>query len=516
MLKLIKAHTRLTMWGRESKGKNGHIASLRSVLFLGFVIVLGGFPYLQAQSPIQLHPDNSRYLQYKGEPILLITSAEHYGGVLNLDFDYETYLNTLHREGMNYTRLFTGSYVEVPGSFGIGNNTLAPAVDRFITPWLRTEEEGVFQGEKKVDLDSWNPAYFDRFHSFMKLAESLEIIVEVTFFSSNYQDMNWERNPFNDANNINGLPKSLDRKKANTPDNGKLLAYQKKMVAKIVQELNPYPNLIYELQNEPWSDNGEKVYRLVRTIDPGQKGWYKWADAANVASMAWQKTIAQTIVDTEAALPNKHLIAQNYTNFAYAIPEVDPNISILNFHYAWPDAVWKNYGWNLPINFDESGFYGDSDTTYLRQAWQFMLAGGAIFNNLDYSFFVGAEKGNGKNEAPGGGSTTFRKQLTYLQGFLSSMDFIWMQPDHTVVYHAPGLDVQALSEEGKQYALALHGHSMGWVKLQLPEGEYSWTATSPFTGEEVGQGSFQLSTEGIHKLDLPAFSEMMGLKVLAK
>ena len=137
------------------------------------------------------------------------------------------------------------------------------------------------------------------------------------------------------------------------------------------------------------SENGEKIYRVVRTIDPDQGGWYKWADEANAASKEWQKIIAQTIVDTEAKLPNKHLIAQNYTNFTYSLSEVDPNISILNFHYVWPEAVWKNYGWELPVNFDESGFYGKSDTTYLRQAWQFMLAGGAIFNNLDYSFFVG-------------------------------------------------------------------------------------------------------------------------------
>ena len=480
-----------------------------------FVCFLVGH-VLQAQSPIQLHPENTRYLQYKGEPILLITSAEHYGGVLNLDFDYETYLNTLHAEGMNYTRLFTGSYVEVPGSFGIGNNTLAPAVGKYIAPWRRVEEAGEFEGEGKFDLDSWNPTYFDRFHSFMKLAESLGIVVEVTFFSSNYQDMNWERNPFNDANNINGLAKDLDRLKANTPDNGNLLGYQKKMVAKIVEELNPYSNLIYELQNEPWADNGVKIYRVVRTIDPDQGGWYKWADEANEASKEWQKIIAQTIVDTEADLPNKHLIAQNYTNFTYSLSEVDPNISILNFHYVWPEAVWKNYAWELPVNFDESGFYGKSDTTYLRQAWQFMLAGGAIFNNLDYSFFVGKEKGTGNNNAPGGGSTTFRKQLTYLQAFLSSLDFIKMKPDHSVVYHAPGLDCQALSEEGKQYAMALHGNSQGWVKLHLPAGNYSWTATSPFTGEVIEQGSFQLDSEGIHKLDLPAFSEMIGLKVLAK
>ena len=93
-----------------------------------------------AAQPISLHPQNPHYFEYKGKPTVLITSAEHYGAVLNADFDFEKYLQTMHDEGMNYTRIFTGSYVEIPGSFNIENNTLAPAVGSFITPWKRTNE----------------------------------------------------------------------------------------------------------------------------------------------------------------------------------------------------------------------------------------------------------------------------------------------------------------------------------------------------------------------------------------
>ena len=77
------------------------------------------------EGPIQLHPANSHYFLYKGKTLALITSAEHYGAVLNLDFDYKKYLQTLGSEGMNYTRIFTGSYFEIPGeSFGIQKNTI--------------------------------------------------------------------------------------------------------------------------------------------------------------------------------------------------------------------------------------------------------------------------------------------------------------------------------------------------------------------------------------------------------
>jgi hypothetical protein len=69
---------------------------------------------LQAAEPIQLDSRNPHYFSYKGKTIALIGSGEHYGAVINADFDFHKYLATIQRDGMNYTRLFAGSYVEVP------------------------------------------------------------------------------------------------------------------------------------------------------------------------------------------------------------------------------------------------------------------------------------------------------------------------------------------------------------------------------------------------------------------
>ena len=60
--------------------------------------------------------------------------GEHYGAVLNLDFDYVKYLDALRRDGLNLTRTFTGAYVEPPGAFNIASNTLAPLEGRFLSP----------------------------------------------------------------------------------------------------------------------------------------------------------------------------------------------------------------------------------------------------------------------------------------------------------------------------------------------------------------------------------------------
>src|SRR5436190_8145666 len=92
--------------------------------------------------PLSLHPQNPHYFLYQGTPTIIITSGEHYGAVLNLDFNYEKYLDTLAANKLNGTRTFSGAYVEPSGSFNIAQNTLAPKENKFICPWARSDMPG--------------------------------------------------------------------------------------------------------------------------------------------------------------------------------------------------------------------------------------------------------------------------------------------------------------------------------------------------------------------------------------
>ncbi|RMG01875.1 MAG: hypothetical protein D6741_04580, partial [Planctomycetota bacterium] len=115
----------------------------RIVFWLVCAAVVGGaVASVRAEAPsgvLQLHPENSRYFLWRGKPTVLITSGEHYGAVLNLDFDYRRYLATLASDGLNLTRTFSGTYREVATSFGITDNPLAPKPLRYICPWARSE-----------------------------------------------------------------------------------------------------------------------------------------------------------------------------------------------------------------------------------------------------------------------------------------------------------------------------------------------------------------------------------------
>src|SRR5579859_4177307 len=103
------------------------------------VMLLTMLPGADPTPPLSLHPDNPHYFLFRGKPAVLITSGEHYGAVLNQDFNYLAYLDELKRCGFNLTRTFSGTYFEVPGSFGIVDNTLAPAANAFLGPWARSD-----------------------------------------------------------------------------------------------------------------------------------------------------------------------------------------------------------------------------------------------------------------------------------------------------------------------------------------------------------------------------------------
>lgn len=135
---------------------------------------------LPAAIPIRLDPDNPRWVEWRGKAAALITSGEVYSSVVNSDFNFQRCLDTLHREGMNYTRVFSGTYIEAPGDFGVARNSLVPAPGRFLAPWARSNQPGYAGGGNKFDLDRFSPEYLARLRDFIAAAGQRGIIVELT------------------------------------------------------------------------------------------------------------------------------------------------------------------------------------------------------------------------------------------------------------------------------------------------------------------------------------------------
>src|SRR6185369_16763437 len=97
-----------------------------------------------------------------------------------------------------------------------------------------------------------------------------------------------------------------------------------------------------------------------------------------------------------------------------------------------------------------------NDSHYRMEAWEFMLNGGALYNNLDYSFVAGHERGDFvyPKSQPGGGTPALRRQLTVLHDFINGFDFVHMRPDTSFIKSGvpQKTHAYALTEPGKQYA----------------------------------------------------------------
>lgn len=450
----------------------------------------------QAQT-LQVHPENPHYFLWRGAPTILITSAEHYGAVLNLDFDYEKYLDTLAADKLNLTRTFTGgAYYEPQGAFNIAQNTLAPAPNRFIAPWARSDVDGYFGG-RKFDLSKWDPAYFSRFRAFVSHASNRGLVVEVNLFCPFYEDSQWKLSPFNATNNINNVG-DVSRTNVYTLDrHGGLLPIQERMVRKFVEELREFDNVYYEICNEPYFGG---------------------------VTLAWQHRIAEVIVDAQKDHPNKKLISQNIANKSAKIENPHPAISVYNFHYATPpEAVAINFHLNKPIGDNETGFRGTSDFPYRTEAWDFLIAGGALYNNLDYSFTAEHEDGTFEYPASqtGGGNPGFRKQMRVLRDFLYGFEFVNMKPDgRCIASRSPAnLSVRALSQSGKAYAIYAYVPSKNVQKLEqasfeieLPPGRYQQQWVDTRQGP-IGQPERFTHETGRRKLTVPGSPEDIALKI---
>ena len=457
-------------------------------------------PGLPSSRPLALHPDNPHYFLFRDRPTILITSAEHYGAVLNLDFDFRHYLDELHACGLNHTRLWSGTYREYPGFFGIEENTLAPEPGRYLCPWLRSTAPGNRDGGAKFDLARWDSAYFERLKAFMQEASQRGIVVEMNLFCSIQNDDLWKINPMHAANNVQAIG-TCGARDVYTLQHPELTAVQEAVTRQIVRELAGFDNLYYEVCNEPYNGGVTQV---------------------------WQDHIAKVIVETEQGLPHPHLISVNVANGSVKVEQPNPAISLFNFHYCTPpDVVAVNAGLNKPIGQNETGCRGRDDATYRSEGWDFILSGGALYNNLDYSFSTVHPDGTAQVRNPGGGSRALRQQLKFLKDFIEGFDFLRLSPHPSLLKGdlPKELTARVLAEPGKQYAIYITHAALGLpepiasthptqieLQLELAQGRYQVQWLNPTTGNLEASESLT-HPGGLARLRSPVFLEDIALSV---
>ena len=441
---------------------------------------------LNAQ-PIKVHPSNPHYFLFIGQPTVLITSAEHYGAVINKDFDYISYFDALKSYGLNYTRIYPGELFEPVGKFMKGN-TLGPRPTSLIVPWARSKTPGYMLGGNKFDLNQWDSAYFARLKDFVAKAADRGIVVEICFFNGQYSDT-WPISPLYYENNIQGVGR-CDPEDVQTLKHEDLVRREDDYVRKIIQEVNGYDNVILEI------------------CDEAMVGGTPILEAS-----AWVGHFVELIRKTEADLLNKHLVAQQVEGPLGGPYDwsSSPDVSIIVAQYMWGQgwlggmqSLDNEYGKNKPLEFNETNYYpmykGDKVGDSRVEAWEFIVGGGASFNQLNGLYTADNPAGKTADNA------RILAALSALKDFIYSFNFLKMHQDKTfIVGGVPaGAHCRGISEPGQQYALYLHhstdsnepayrvtpGRYSEKLVLHLPAGSYKADWVAPATGSVVSTGTF--------------------------
>jgi hypothetical protein len=84
-----------------------------------------------ARPPLSPFAANPRYFHFRGRATTLVSDGEHYGALINADYDYRAYFAALGAKNFTLTETFSGTYVEpdsdcdASGEFPL-DNTLSP------------------------------------------------------------------------------------------------------------------------------------------------------------------------------------------------------------------------------------------------------------------------------------------------------------------------------------------------------------------------------------------------------
>jgi hypothetical protein len=462
-----------------------------------------------AASPISVDPGNPHYFSMNGVPTILLTSAEHYGAVVNGDFDYVPYLDALASYGLNYTRIYPGALIE-PVDKWIKGNTLGPKPGSLVLPWARSLEPGYALGGARFDLDQWDSAFFRRLSDFIARAAERGIVVEICFFNAQYEDT-WPLSPWYDTNNIQGIGRCPfnDVQTLSHPD---LVDREVDYVRRIVQEVNSFDNVILEICDEPII-NGTPI------TDAG----------------SWIRHILEAILQTEQALPKRHLVTQQVEGYLGGPCDLsgDPDISIVTTQYvvtAMGDqegglkALTFEYGHDKPIELNETAYYpvwygGDAVADSRVEAWEFIIGGGAGYNHLNGRFTAAKPSGATPD------NTRVLTALKNLKRFMEELDFSHMRADLSYLanWMPPGVFCRGMSEPGNRYVLYLHhsrhnGDGSSYIvtpgtytvalELDIPAGTYNVEWVDPASGSLVRservphQGGIMKLMTPVHSIDI--------------
>jgi hypothetical protein len=259
---------------------------------LAFTVALaaGGAPPARAPSaargPLRVHPDNPRYFTDGTKAAdgtlnaVYLTGSHTWPNLIDRGesdpppaFDFDKYLDFLGTHDHNFIRLWS-RHVTWYHDYGDDPRVLHAGP----LAWPRTGPGDALDGKPKFDLGRFNEAYFERLRARVAAAGDRGVYVSVMLFGGYYECTGgWRGNPFNAANNVNGINGDVDGDgrglESHTLDApAAVTRLQEAYVRKVVDTVNDLDNVLYEISNESHTSSKDWQYHLVRYLREYEQG----------------------------------------------------------------------------------------------------------------------------------------------------------------------------------------------------------------------------------------------------
>jgi hypothetical protein len=182
-------------------------------------------------------------------------------------FDFDAYLAFLRERNLNFFRLFLW---ESPLNRGALTSTSYYRPMAYERPGPGTASDGL----AKFDLSRFDEAFFARMRDRVAAAQRSGVYVSVMLFEGfsiagkgNDGGDPWAAHPFNRGNNVNGVDGGTGNSD-HTLGNASVTAYQEAYVRKVVDTVNGFDNVLYEITNEDTGSPEDTAwqYHMIRFV----------------------------------------------------------------------------------------------------------------------------------------------------------------------------------------------------------------------------------------------------------
>lgn len=409
--------------------------------------------------PLAVHPKDPRYFQNTATgDIVLLTGSHTWASLVDMSpadapaaFDFNAYVDWMAKLNHNFMRLWTWELMswDTSANGHDKRHVVGPL------PYARTGPGQARDGKPKFDLTKFAPEYFDRLRQRVAAARQRGIYMAVMLFEGwglQFASGAWEAHPFHPDNNVNGIGADANGVNVHELGHPAITAIQEAYVRHVIDTVNGFDNVLYEISNENHPPSTDWQYHMIRFI----KDYEKTKPQQHPVGMTFQYKGGknQTLFDS----PADWISPNNDDGYRDNPPVADGSkVVVTDTDHLW--GIGGNSTW----------------------VWKSFLRG---LNPIFMDPYDGQVLG--KSQDPQWDS--IRESMGHVAEYARRLDLVHVVPTMDIA-----TTKYCLANPGKQYLVFKPAGLLKSFTVVLPAGAYAYEWFDPAKGQRVAQGRAEVT-----------------------